>query len=197
MNFIVYCIHRYRALYSENPRVLWPLKAVHQLHTRICCRWKVNVKVKLPLCFFLKLSTTPRRRFVGSGGIAQRILDLSTSWRWIFMHRPLYPQGKSSCYPLDRRLGGPQSWSGRGGEERNSQPLPGLEPPIIQPVAQRYTNELSRLLFVVGNIPKICCVLCTFIYSKVQIWRRCRALRLCINKNKASGIYPIRNYALK
>jgi hypothetical protein len=30
---------------------------------------------------------------------------------------PLYPQGKSPCYPLDRRLGGPQSRSGRGGEE--------------------------------------------------------------------------------
>jgi len=46
---------------------------------------------------------------------------------------------------LDRRLGGPQSRSGHGGEEKNSQPLPGLEPPIIQPVAQNYT-ELSRLL---------------------------------------------------
>jgi hypothetical protein len=32
-----------------------------------------------------------------------------------------------------------------GGEEKNSQPL-GLEPPIIQPVAQRYTAELSRFL---------------------------------------------------
>jgi hypothetical protein len=30
-------------------------------------------------------------------------------------------------------------------KEKNSQPLPGLEPPIIQPVAQRYTTELSRL----------------------------------------------------
>jgi hypothetical protein len=49
-------------------------------------------------------------------------------------------------YPLARRLGGPQSQSGRGGEEKNSQLLPGLEPPIIQPVAQRYTTELSRLL---------------------------------------------------
>jgi hypothetical protein len=27
---------------------------------------------------------------------------------------------------LDRRLGGLQSQSGRGGEEKNSQPLPGL-----------------------------------------------------------------------
>jgi len=31
-----------------------------------------------------------------------------------FTPRPLYPQGKSSCYPLDRRLGGPQNRSGRG-----------------------------------------------------------------------------------
>jgi hypothetical protein len=38
---------------------------------------------------------------------------------------PLYPQGKSPWYPLGRRLGGPQSRSGRGGEEKNSQPLPG------------------------------------------------------------------------
>jgi hypothetical protein len=37
--------------------------------------------------------------------------------------------GKSSWYPLGRRLGGPQSWSGCGGKEINSQPLLGLEPP--------------------------------------------------------------------
>jgi hypothetical protein len=29
-------------------------------------------------------------------------------------------------------------------KRKNSQPLPGFEPPIIQPVAQRYTTELSR-----------------------------------------------------
>jgi hypothetical protein len=44
-------------------------------------------------------------------------------------------QGKSPWYPPDRSLGGPQSWSGRGGEEKNSQPLPGFEHPIIQPVS--------------------------------------------------------------
>jgi hypothetical protein len=60
-----------------------------------------------------------------------------------FTPRQLYPQGKSPWYPLDRRLCGPQSRSGRGGEEKNSQPLPGIEPPNIQPVAQRYTAELS------------------------------------------------------
>jgi hypothetical protein len=29
---------------------------------------------------------------------------------------------------------------------KKSQPLTGLEPPIIQPVAQRYTTEITRLL---------------------------------------------------
>jgi hypothetical protein len=46
---------------------------------------------------------------------------------------------------LYQRLGRSQSWSGRGGEEKNSEPLPGLEPLIIQPETQRYTTELSRL----------------------------------------------------
>jgi hypothetical protein len=53
---------------------------------------------------------------------------------------------------LDRRLSGPQSWSGRGDEDKNSRPLPGLEPPIIQPVAQRYTAELSRLLHTLYRV---------------------------------------------
>jgi hypothetical protein len=35
------------------------------------------------------------------------------------MPRPLYPQGNSPQYPLDRRLGGPQSQSGGSGEEKN------------------------------------------------------------------------------
>jgi hypothetical protein len=41
--------------------------------------------------------------------------------------RPHYPQGKSTWYSLDRRLGGTQSRSGRGGEEKNSQPPPGID----------------------------------------------------------------------
>jgi len=39
------------------------------------------------------------------------------------------PQEKSPSYPLARMLGGPQSrCSGRGGEQKNSQPPPGIEP---------------------------------------------------------------------
>jgi hypothetical protein len=55
--------------------------------------------------------------------IAPCILHLDTTWRWVvsFTPRPLYPQGKSLWYPLDRSLSGPQSRSGRGDEEKNSQ----------------------------------------------------------------------------
>jgi hypothetical protein len=81
-----------------------------------------------------------------SGGIAPRILDLGSRWRWVvsFTARPLYFQAKSPWYALDRRLDGPESRSGRGGEGKKSQPLPGFEPPIIQPIAQRYTTEVFR-----------------------------------------------------
>jgi hypothetical protein len=72
------------------------------------------------------------------------ILRNGTRWRWVisFTPRPLYSQVKSRWYPLDRRL----SRYGRGDEGKNSQTLPALEPPIVQPVAQRYTTELSRLI---------------------------------------------------
>jgi hypothetical protein len=53
---------------------------------------------------------------------------------------------------LDRRLAEPQSRSGLGGEEINSQLLSVLEPPIIQPVVQRYTTELSRLIVFLAGV---------------------------------------------
>jgi hypothetical protein len=64
-----------------------------------------------------------------------------------FTPRPLYPQGKSLRYPLDRRLGGPQSRSGRHGEEKNLGPT-GTRSPTpsssrLYPVA--IPTELSRL----------------------------------------------------
>jgi hypothetical protein len=62
------------------------------------------------------------------------------------LHAPAaLPPGKEPLVPI-RRLGGHQNVSERDGEENNSQPLPGLEPSIIQAVAQRYTTEVSRLL---------------------------------------------------
>jgi hypothetical protein len=90
------------------------------------------------------------KAYWGSGSVASRILDFDNRWRWVisFSPRPLYPQGKILWYPLDRRLGGPQCRSGHGSEAKNSQPMSELKLPIIQPVAQRSTTELSRLLHI-------------------------------------------------
>jgi hypothetical protein len=72
---------------------------------------KVNVNLSLCVAKHHAMKT-----YWGSGGIVPRILHLSTRWRWVvsFTPLPLYPQGKILRYPLDRRLGGPQSRVGRG-----------------------------------------------------------------------------------
>jgi hypothetical protein len=58
------------------------------------------------------------------------------------MPRPLYPRGKRPRYPLDRKLGGPQSRSGRSGEEKilDHTGTRTLTPSVVQPVANRYTD---------------------------------------------------------
>jgi hypothetical protein len=85
---------------------------------------------------FAYLRTTPWRLW-WSGGIAPRILKLGTLWRWMvsFTPRPLYPQRNCTWYPLDRRLGGPQSRSGRGGEEKKIPAPTGNRNLIVQTVA--------------------------------------------------------------
>jgi len=72
---------------------------------------------------------------LGSGGIAPRILDLGTRWRWVvgFTHLPPYSRERAPGTHWIGGSRGTQSRSGRRGEEKNSQPLLGLEPPIIQP----------------------------------------------------------------
>jgi hypothetical protein len=51
----------------------------------------------------------------GSGGIALHIFNLSTRWKWV---ASFTSWGKRTQYPLDRRLGGTQGWSGHVGEEK-------------------------------------------------------------------------------
>jgi len=69
-------------------------------------------------------------------------LTFSTRWRWVvsFTPRPLYLQRKRPWYPLESGLAGPQSRFGRGGDEKNSQPPPGIESRIIQPLATCILN---------------------------------------------------------
>jgi hypothetical protein len=85
------------------------------------------------------------KAYWGNGGIAPHILNLGTRRRLMvsFTHRPPYSQRKIPRYPPNKRLGGPQNKSGRGGEEKDSKPLPVLEPLIIYPAAHPHTAELS------------------------------------------------------
>jgi hypothetical protein len=88
----------------------------------------------------------------GSGGIAPLIL-----WPRHYMEvsRQLYTQGKSPWYPLDRRLGGPQSCSGRGGEEKNSQSSPGMEPENRSPVLLWHRTPENVIYFVITQISRV------------------------------------------
>jgi hypothetical protein len=52
-----------------------------------------------------------------------------------------FPSGKSPRYPLDRRVGGLQSLSGRCGEEKDVA-LAENRTPAVQPVACRYTDSV-------------------------------------------------------
>jgi hypothetical protein len=81
-----------------------------------------------------------------SGGIAPRILDLGNRKKRVvsITVRPLYPQGKSPCYPLDRKRRRPQSRSANGGEEKNSHPLPELEVNVQNPSTGLFQHQNGR-----------------------------------------------------
>jgi hypothetical protein len=87
------------------------------------------------------------KAYWGNGGIDLSITEHGTKMEVSDqLHAPAaLPPGKIPWYSLDRSLGGSWSRPGRGNEEKNSQLLPRLEPPIIHPVTQRYTTELSWL----------------------------------------------------
>jgi hypothetical protein len=58
-------------------------------------------------------------------------------------HAPSNLPPRQTRYPLYRRLGGSQSWSGR---VRKISPQPGFEPRTVQPVASRHTDCAKFLM---------------------------------------------------
>jgi hypothetical protein len=92
----------------------------------------------------LLLDNTPWKSR-GSGCIDPHLLELSTSWRWVvtFMPLLLYPQGKRTWYPLDRRLGWTLQlvWMIWRNEKlwpyQNSNP----NPSVVQPTGSRYAEN--------------------------------------------------------
>jgi hypothetical protein len=96
-----------------------PILLIWFNHVCLCCvisfqlglfkvKVKVKVKGKVAPVIFLTKHHAMKGCWV-SGGIAPRIVDLGTRWRWVvsFTTRPLNPQGKNPWCPLYRRLGGP------------------------------------------------------------------------------------------
>jgi hypothetical protein len=115
---------RWRQIFS--PKRWYPATSLLGVATQKTTTWIFKkVKVKLSLCLTKHHDV---KMYWESGGI-QTFFDLGTRCRWVvsFTPRPLYPQGKNPRYPLDRRLGGPQSRFGHSVEEKNSQPSPGIE----------------------------------------------------------------------
>jgi hypothetical protein len=85
----------------------------------------------------------------GNGCMDPRILDLGTSFRSVvsLTPRPLYLRVESPRYPLDRRLGGPQSRSGHFRKEKIFDPT-GTRPPTPRPSSPypvAIPTTLSRL----------------------------------------------------
>jgi hypothetical protein len=107
-------------------RIIWKHKCIMPRSWTLQYKYLRLVKGKGKFVPVLLTEHHAIKAYWGNGGISPRILDLGTRWRWVvsFTQRPLYTQGKSPWYPLDRRMGGPQSRSGRRGVEKNSQPLP-------------------------------------------------------------------------
>jgi hypothetical protein len=88
-----------------------------------CCHSKHTVPSSRPLLLDL---------------VEPRFLDLSTSWRWVvsFTPRPLYPR-----YPLDKRFVDPRA--SLYDMEKWKFDLTGTRtptPPVVQPIASRYTD---------------------------------------------------------
>jgi hypothetical protein len=83
-------------------------------------------------------------RHMGEWRYGSTFLDLCTRWGWVtnITPLPLYVLGKSPQYPLIRRLGGPQSRSGRCGEEKNPA-LSGIESGSSSPTLYRLSYPES------------------------------------------------------
>jgi hypothetical protein len=95
------------------------------------------------------------------GGV-EVFLDLGINWRWVesITPRPLYPWGKISRYPMDRRLGGLHSRSGRREEKirnptktRAPTPQKSIPSPINSSKQQRISQSENILFWKVKHKP--------------------------------------------
>jgi hypothetical protein len=103
-----------------------------------------------------------------------------------FVPRPLYPQKKSPLYPLDRRLGRPQSRSRRGGEENNSQPPPpesNPRTPIVQTLHQMQLTVVDKFFSIWCKCSRCNAQNCSymFICHPYSLYVICSASRMFVH----------------
>jgi hypothetical protein len=127
---------------------------VFKMNIQFCCHLCCSKrKVKMSLC--LTNYALRHEGVWGSGCIDPHFLNLGTSWRSVvsFTPLPLCPCGKCPRYPLDRRLGGPQSRSGRRGEDKILEPSGAQTPTPLSssPLPVAVPTTLSRLLNFEGH----------------------------------------------
>ena len=116
-----------------------PLKSLYVRETNTK-RWTKS-KVKCTLVQALRLCTG-RMAHRRSRGIALLFLDHGTrrGWGVSITPWPLYTPRKTR-YPLYRRLGGPQGWSG---QVRKISPPTGIRSRTVHPIASRYTDWATK-----------------------------------------------------
>jgi hypothetical protein len=92
-----------------------------------------EVKVNLSLCL---IKYHAMKTYGGEEVYLHAFLTPAPDWLSGQLHTPAaLNSGKNPWYSLDRKLGGAQSRSGRGGEEKNSQPPAGNRIPVAHLVA--------------------------------------------------------------
>jgi hypothetical protein len=123
-----------------------------------------------------------------SGGIAPRILDLGSRWRWVvsFTPRPLYSQGKSSRYPLDRKLNGPQSWSGKVVKRQSTTSFGTRTPghPARSPALYHWSISAAGI-----NLLRFSCFLLGAVDSIFVMENVYRALEICKPSDEICGMH--------
>jgi hypothetical protein len=86
----------------------------------------VKLKIKLSLC--LTKHHVMKRIVEWKYNSTHTFTSALDGYEWSALRPGRFTHRESPWYPLDRTLGGLQSRSGRGGEEKNSQLPPGIEP---------------------------------------------------------------------
>jgi hypothetical protein len=90
-------------------------------------------------------------------------------------HAPaaLYPHRRDPQYPLNRRLGEPQSWSGHRDYKKNPLPLPGIKPQSYSPQSDTILTELPLLtpVKILSKLMSCCLSVLMCYYFRYNIFR--------------------------